>query len=244
MKVILPTILTLLTFTTTAQLTLNEVQSANNSTLQDEFGEYDDWIELYNLTQDTIEIGGLILKDQLDTWAIPTGDASTLLPPGGYFLLWADDQEEQGIFHTNFKIASGGEFLGLYESDGTTVIDSISIPALTQDHSYMRCFSGWSATDLPSPLLDNDCALNVGEQATASEMYSIQIIGRELQIETLEKPQNQTKLAVYNLQGQEVLQKYLWDTKFSLSMSNITSGAYLLTLSNNSFLQSKMIVLQ
>ena len=89
-----------------AQVNLNEMQSSNNSTISDNMGEFEDWIEIYNSTANPIEIGGLILKDQIDTWAIPTGDPSTLIPPGGYFLLWADDQEFQGIFHTNFKLAS------------------------------------------------------------------------------------------------------------------------------------------
>ena len=126
-----------------AQVNLNEMQSSNNSSISDDFGEFDDWIEIYNPTTDSVEIGGLILKDQVDTWTIPTGSSLTLIPPGGYFLIWADDQEFQGDFHTNFKLASGGEFLGLYEGDGLTVVDSITIPALPPNDSYIKCSTGW-----------------------------------------------------------------------------------------------------
>ena len=93
------------------QVVLGEMQSSNSSTIADSFGDYDDWIEIHNPTTDSVEISGFILKDQLDTWVIPSGDPVTHLPPNGRFLLWADDQELQGPSHTNFKLASGGEFL-------------------------------------------------------------------------------------------------------------------------------------
>ena len=90
MKQILVTILLLQSVFSFGQVVLNEMQSSNTSTLADNFGEYDDWVEIHNPTGDTIDIAGLVLKDQVDTWAIPTGDPSTILPPNGYFLLWAD----------------------------------------------------------------------------------------------------------------------------------------------------------
>ena len=42
------------------QLVINEFLAINNSANTDEFGEYDDWIELYNGTQNPINIAGMI----------------------------------------------------------------------------------------------------------------------------------------------------------------------------------------
>ena len=107
-----------------SQVIINEIQSSNASTVFDNYGEYEDWIEIFNTSDVAVDIGGLVLKDNVDTWQIPLGDTTTILSPKEYFILWADDQVFQGKFHTNFKLsAANGEFLGLYESDSTTVID-------------------------------------------------------------------------------------------------------------------------
>ena len=123
-----------------SQVIINEIQSSNSSTIEDDFGEYEDWIEIYNPTNSIVDIGGLVLKDNVDVRMIPVGDPSTKLSSKGYFLLWADDEEFQGNLHTNFKIsAANGEFLGLFESDSVTEIESVNIPPLTANQSYGKC---------------------------------------------------------------------------------------------------------
>lgn len=154
----------------TSQIIISEVQSSNASTISDEFGEFDDWIELQNIGNETVDVAGLVLKDQLDTWYIPDDENSTELAPGDFLLLWCDDQEFQGPFHTNFKIsASNGEFLGLYENDATTVIDSYDIPPLSDDQSIGQCpGAGWLFFITPTPLEENNCGTSVLEPLSLS----------------------------------------------------------------------------
>jgi len=73
----------------------------------------------------------------------------------GYLLFWADNDEEQGALHTNFKLSADGEYIGLYETDGTTLIDGVSFGPQSGDVSYGRSpdgndnwvfFSGGTAT--------------------------------------------------------------------------------------------------
>lgn len=224
------------------QVTLNEMQSSNNSTISDNLGEFDDWVEIHNPTTDTIEIGGLVLKDQLDTWMIPTGNPATLIPPNGYFLLWADDQESQGIFHTNFKLASGGEFLGLYANDSITVIDSITIPALSPNESYIRCLSDWIQTNAPTPTSENDCTASVDENTNFSDLFSIQTTNhKQLEINIIGNLKNQAFLSIYSLEGKELVKQVLTDKTTILPLNSLKSSIYLISITTNDNVYSKKV---
>jgi len=57
-----------------AVIRLNEIMTSNTKTLQDERGEYDDWIELYNSGSTPVDLGGLYLTDTPDNptrWQLP-----------------------------------------------------------------------------------------------------------------------------------------------------------------------------
>ncbi len=78
-----------------------------------------------------------------------------VIEAGGYLLFWADNDEEQGALHTNFKLSADGEYIGLYDSDSTTLIDGLSFGPQSGDVSYGRSpdgndnwvfFSGGTAT--------------------------------------------------------------------------------------------------
>lgn len=225
------------------QVRLNEMQSSNSTTLGDNFGEYDDWVEIHNPTNDSIEIGGLVLKDQLDTWAIPTGDPTTHLPPNGYILLWADDQEGQGVFHTNFKLASGGEFLGLYESDSITIIDSITITALGSDQSYIRCESEWLTSSTPSPLVQNDCSANVHEVKTFDDLFNFAWNSDGLLvINILNAAPIKYHLSLYNAEGRKLTELPLNEKKTVLDLQTNGIGNYFAIISTGSATYSKRIL--
>ncbi|MCP4261373.1 MAG: hypothetical protein GY774_28310, partial [Planctomycetes bacterium] len=113
-----------------------------NSSAQDPQGQYDDWIEIYNVSSDAIDIGGLYLTDNLSNptkWQILDGiPVLTTIPPHGYLLIWADDDTEYSGLHANFKLDADGEEIGLFDSDGSTLIDSIVFPDQTTDISFGR----------------------------------------------------------------------------------------------------------
>jgi hypothetical protein len=92
-------------------------------------------------------------NDFLDQMLTP--QEGVTIGPGEYLLFWADNDEEQGPTHTNFKLSAGGEFVGLYDRDGVTQIDGISFGEQSADVSYGRLpdgednwvlFDGGSAT--------------------------------------------------------------------------------------------------
>ncbi|MBA7618430.1 hypothetical protein ES703_25756 [subsurface metagenome] len=94
-----------------------------------------------------------------DLWSAFLGQplssaAPITVAPGQYILFWADGDVEQGPNHTSFKLSRFGEDLGLYDIDGTTLIDGLSYGPQTDDVSYGRTVDGagqWQFLDSPSP---------------------------------------------------------------------------------------------
>ncbi len=110
------------------QLYINEFLASNSNVNADSYGEYDDWVEIYNATPAPVNIGGMYLTDDLTNptkWALPDNQAPlTTIPPYGYLLIWCDNQPTQGPLHAPFKLSASGEDIGLTASDGTTLLHS------------------------------------------------------------------------------------------------------------------------
>jgi len=143
-------------------LVINELMASNNTTIQDPQGQYDDWIEIHNYGLDAIDIGGMYLTDNLSAptkWRIPgSNSALTTIPAGGYLLIWADNDTTDAGLHANFKLDNAGEEIGLFDSDGTTPIDSVTFGEQTGDISYGRypdAVDYWQAFGSPSPAAQN-----------------------------------------------------------------------------------------
>ena len=145
-----------------ADLYINELMSANDTTFADGNGEFDDWIELYNGGTDAVDVAGMYITDDAAEpmkYRISTCDNNTSIPAGGYLIVWADDEEEQGSLHTNFSLSTSGEFVGLYTGDGSTVVDTVTFGAIDQDKSYGRRTDGdaeWVTFEATTPDASNN----------------------------------------------------------------------------------------
>ena len=153
----------LFAYQTHAQLYINEVVAVNDATIADNFGEYDDWVEIYNAGATNINLADYYISDDpnnLTQWQIPaTNSALTTVFAGGYMLFWADNETTQGANHLNFKLGGNGESLTLTAPDGVTVIDNMTFPALALDFGYGRLPDGsgnLSALTPASPASTND----------------------------------------------------------------------------------------
>lgn len=76
------------------RLVINEIMPANETTLVDEDGEFSDWIELYNGTATTIELGGFAITDEeeeLDKWVFP----NLSIEPGQFLILFASGKDRR-----------------------------------------------------------------------------------------------------------------------------------------------------
>jgi len=103
---------------------INEFLAINSIVNTDNFGDYDDWIELYNAGTNSKNTAGLFLTDSLSLptkWMMP----DTNVAPGGFVLIWADNETNQGAFHASFKLSGNGEEIGFYD-DSTSAIHTIT----------------------------------------------------------------------------------------------------------------------
>lgn len=133
---------------------INEFMAKNANTLADSAGEFDDWIELVNVGGQAIDLSGHYLTDDLSDptqWAFPAG---TTIAPNSHLLVWADNDPAQGPLHTNFKLKTSGEEIGLFAPDGQTLLDFYHYRNQVVDVSEGRVRSGvhWFArTATPTP---------------------------------------------------------------------------------------------
>ncbi len=145
---------------TESPVVIHEIQASNTSTLADPQGEYDDWIELRNVTDAAVDLTGRYLSDEPNNprkWQFPEG---TQIPAGGFLLVWADeDGSDTPGLHTSFKLSASGETVMLTDTDArlNAVLDSVTFPAQAADRSYGRSAANadqWETLN-PSPGVAN-----------------------------------------------------------------------------------------
>ncbi|GIV33050.1 MAG: hypothetical protein KatS3mg031_0585 [Chitinophagales bacterium] len=125
-------------------LYINEFLASNTNTLTDEFGQFDDWIEIYNSNNNPVNIGGMYITDNLANptlWRIPdTHPAQTTIPPKGFLILWADKDTFQGPLHVNIKLSASGEQIGIVQilDSDTAFLDSLTFGPQINDVSFGR----------------------------------------------------------------------------------------------------------
>lgn len=142
---------------------INEVLVVNEDNFVDDYGKRHPWIELFNTSAGSVNIAGCFLTDDKNNpkkYPIPKGDVLTLIPPHQHTLFWADGEPNRGTFHVNFTLDPSKEnYLALYDADGRTLIDEITIPATQNaDVSYGRVIDGqdeWSALTKVTPSTNN-----------------------------------------------------------------------------------------
>jgi hypothetical protein len=90
---------------------VNELLPLNTTGWKDSAGEFEPWIELFNPSSDSIDLGGYSLSDdpeQRRKWTFPAG---TTLGRHQFLVLAADGQPDQGPLHTSFRLAPAGQIV-------------------------------------------------------------------------------------------------------------------------------------
>lgn len=148
-------------FGSNAQVLINEVSSQNKETIEDEYGDSPDWIELYNGGDAPVNLAGYFLSDKTDDlkkWSFP----NQVIDAKGFLLIFASDNDVNDVYlHTNFKLSKDGETLSLSTPD-ETLVDQIDLPALEEDNSYGRLTNGadeWTFFATPTPEASNNGAV-------------------------------------------------------------------------------------
>lgn len=203
------------------RLFINELMAKNDGIIADEFGESDDWIELYNGDALPVWLGDKYLSDKSDRpdkCLLP----DTTLMPGEFLLIWADEQQAQGPLHANFKLDKEGEWLGLFDAEATGFqpLDTLRFGPQAEAQSWGRKTDGdaeWVAFSAPTPGYSNS-------GTPGNEMpfvaYPNPVSGPTLYFN---RP---ASVRVYNAMGQLVIEK---NDSLSIAVSQLQAGIYFLS---------------
>lgn len=147
------------------QLVINEICSRNDKVLQDEKGNYSDYIELYNASKWNILLKNFQISDSADCKnGVTLGEV--IIPARGHCIVWIDAESAEGL---DFGISSGGENVYLATSGGE-VIDTVAVPKLDANTVYARATDGadeWKV-EAPTPLAENDAMKRLLEKPVFS----------------------------------------------------------------------------
>jgi Na+-transporting methylmalonyl-CoA/oxaloacetate decarboxylase gamma subunit len=131
-------------------LRINEVMVDNQTNLVDEYGQHTAWIELFNMNFAPLQISSVYLTNDPNEpkkYPVPLGDDVTKLGKRQTIVFYADGDATKGTLHTSFALTPGQDnWVGIYDADGITLIDSITVPAsLATDNSFARSVDGKGA---------------------------------------------------------------------------------------------------
>ena len=137
----------------TPRLFINEFMADNGSTLADEFGQFDDWIEIYNDEPVPVDMGGMFLSDTIANPTKAQIPSGVVIPARGFLLFWADNTPAQGPRHVNFALSASGEAIALTDTmaNSYATIDSLTFGAQTKNVSRGRTPDGGTMGALATP---------------------------------------------------------------------------------------------
>ena len=153
---------------------INEWLAENDVSLLDPAdGDTDDWLELFNPTASPVDLSNWSLSDIPSQPRLSVLPAGTVIPAGGFLLVWADNEPAQnspGVPHVAFRLSNTGETIGLYAPD-SRLMDSVTFAAQTADDTEGRYADG--SADLypltqPTPGTANVLLVLTNVQTTAA----------------------------------------------------------------------------
>ncbi len=137
------------------KLYISEIMTKNTYTLEDNFHEYSDYIELYNGYNKTINLEGYHISDieyETNRWTFPNME----IKAHEYIIVYATGRNTctDNICHTNFKLSSKGEVLTLTDPSGN-IINKFTYPELANDLAYGFIGNNYKILNEPSPGKEN-----------------------------------------------------------------------------------------
>lgn len=135
---------------------INEYMTNNKSYNYSPDGYYYDWVELYNNSNQNIEIKNLYLTDDkkvLNKYKLPQVN----IEKKDYLLIYLSGQttNENNNIYASFKLSSGEE---LILSDGENILDKTTTVELPDNISYGKKENQWYYFPSPTPGKVNDTA--------------------------------------------------------------------------------------
>jgi spore coat protein CotH len=219
---------------------INEVMASNVSTVTDPAGQFDDWFELYNNSNESVDLSGYFLSDKSDNptkFRIADGIS---IEANGYLIFWADENGTQGATHCNFKLSGDGEIVSLYRPD-TVLMDSVHFGAQIADVSYARVPNGTGSFIQQAPTFSANNNATATEEPIAAEpqMLIFPNPTADMAYIRLENTTPNLPLTVFDLRGQLLHREITYGAELELSTQNWPAGVYVVRYGN---MASRLVV--
>lgn len=136
---------------------VNEVCASNWNHHADNFGEFEDYIELYNTSGTPFDLSGWFISDSQNNnlkYQFPGG---TTVPANGYLMVYCSGRNTVagGMVHTNFKLNQTQEERAVLSDPAGNIVDNFKYEFRTKtNHSWGRTSDGaatWSLFTTPTP---------------------------------------------------------------------------------------------
>ncbi len=207
-------------------IVINEIMAQNTSTVKDEAGQWEDWIELFNKGEEDITIGGYFLSDDdsnIKKWRVP---AETTIPGGAYAIIWADEDESDGPLHASFKLSASGEVLILSDTSGA-IIERLEFGQQIANKGYARVPNGTGPFFIQNPTFrkNNEIALNSEEIYESAWKIYPNPADQYISIQKTTGMSELTKGAIFDILGRERAVFLIKDDQF-LDVSHLPAGWY------------------
>jgi hypothetical protein len=223
-------------------IVINEFMASNDVTQVDQDGEFDDWIEIFNKSNASIDISGYSLSDdinELDLFTFPSG---TTIAANGYVTVWADKDLTQVGNHADFKLSASGE--SIYLSNAlTNLIDSVNYGSQTTDVSYGRLPNGTGSfvTMVPTFGAENGEISSVGIDDIDGELsYRVfpNPTTNSFYVELDQFLTEETPVAIYDLTGKLMYANAI-NKSVSINTAQWSAGVYVVQVGSST---TKLIV--
>ncbi len=217
-------------------LVLNEFSTTKSAV--DNYGEAEDWIELFNAGTKPIDIAGVLITDDLtvkNKHKLSNPGSPWLLEAGNYQLLWADGQVLQGKDHLPFKLSSSGDDIGLYHVAGydTLEIAVLTFSAQPNKASLARipnAIGPFEITASLTPGAMNEFVTGIEDQEKTKGLFYPNPADQILHIDVGEESGS---VAIFDMMGKPVTEiTFSTNIDKSISVSNLSNGAYIIKISS------------
>lgn len=215
-----------------SQLVLNEFMTDNSGFLDDEYNDSEDWIELYNTSTAVLNLENVYLSDDASNllkWKFP---ANSAIAPDGYFVVWADDDSLEMLYHTNFNLSKDSGKLFLTYQNGT-ILDSITYGVQTSNLTYGRLPNGTGSFTQLNPTY---AAWNNNYPASVQNLTTEGIVLYPNPAENyiiLKGIQGREEIALLDVSGR-IWKKVLAEDGCRLSLDQVPNGLYIVRIGSQS----------
>ena len=134
---------------------INELMARNDSAVVNPWGQYSDWLELYNPATNSFDLSGMSLSlDQSipGQWVFPAG---TTIAAGGYLTIWCDSSRDattnlSATLNTGHSLDGNSGGVYLFNTVGQ-VVDYVEYGFQLSNQSVGRSSGNWRLLSSPTP---------------------------------------------------------------------------------------------